>query len=162
MNVASRLTLALLLAASGAALAAGSADAVSVVDPYVRMMPPGAKASAAFMVLKNAGDKNAKLVKAESAAAKTVELHSHVNEGGVMKMRQVPAIEVKAKGETALQPGSYHIMLIDPAALKEGDKVGITLGFEDGSSKKVEAVVKKPEAAPAAMDHAGHDHHMMH
>lgn len=158
MNIATRLSLALLLAASGSAFAAGSADAVTVADPYVRMLPPGAKATAAFMVLKNAGDKDAKLVKAESTVAKTVELHSHVNEGGVMKMRQVPAIEVKAKGETALKPGSYHIMLIEPAAMKEGDKIGITLGFDDGSSKKVEATVKKPEAAPAAMDHSGHMH----
>lgn len=160
MNTASRLSLALLFAVSGQAFAAGAADAVSVADPYVRLIPPGAKATAAFMVLKNAGDKDAKLVKAESAAAKSVELHSHVDDGGVMKMRQVAGIEVKAKGETALKPGSYHIMLIAPAALKEGDKVGITLGFDDGSSKKVEAVVMKPEAAPMPMDHAGHDHRM--
>ena len=158
MNIASRLSLVLLLAASGAVSAAGSADSVNVVDPYVRMMPPGAKATAAFMMLKNAGDKDAKLVKAETTIAKTAELHTHTNENGVMKMRQVPAIEIKAKGETALKPGSYHVMLIDPAALKEGDKVAITLGFDDGSSKKIDAVVKKPEAAPAPMDHGGHEH----
>lgn len=156
---AARLTLALILATAGSAFAAGSADNVSAIDPYVRLMPPGAKATAAFMVLKNAGDKDAKLVKAESAAAKTVELHTHLNEGGVMKMRQVPAIEIKAKGEAVLKPGSLHIMLIDPAAMKEGDKVTLTLGFDDGSSKKVEAVVQKPVAAPVAMDHShGHKH----
>ena len=158
MNLASRLSLVLLLAAGGTAFAAGSADNVDVVDPYVRLMPPGAKATAAFMTLKNAGDKDVKLVKAETAAAKVAELHTHTNENGVMKMRQVPGIEIKAKAETALKPGSYHIMLIDPAALKEGDKVAITLGFDDGSSKKIEAMVKKPEAAPAAMDHSGHEH----
>lgn len=158
MTIASRLALVLLLAASGSVFAAGAADSVNVADPYVRLMPPGAKATAAFMVLKNTGDKDAKLVKAESTAAKIAELHTHINEDGVMKMRQVPAIEIKAKAETALKPGSYHIMLIDPAALKEGDKVAITLGFEDGSSKKIEAAVKKPEAAPAAMDRSGHNH----
>lgn len=158
MNLASRLSLVLLLAASGTVFAAGAADGVNVVDPYVRLMPPGAKATAAFMVMKNTGDKDAKLVKAESAAAKTAQLHTHTNDDGVMKMRQVPFIEIKAKAETALKPGSYHIMLIDPAAIKEGDKVAITLGFDDGSSKKIEAVVKKPEAAPAAMDHSSHNH----
>lgn len=160
MNIASRLCLALLLSASSAAFAAGAADSVTVVDPYVRPMPPGAKATAAFMMLKNAGDKDVKLVKAESTVARSVELHTHINEGGVMKMRQVPAIEVKATGETALKPGSYHIMMIDPAAMKEGDKVALTLNFDDGSSKKIEATVKKsPEAMPAAMDHS---HHHMH
>lgn len=156
MNLAPRLIPALLLAAATASFAAGSADGIAVGDPYVRLMPPGAKATAAFMVLKNAGDKDAKLVKAESAAAKTVELHTHINDGGVMRMRQVPAIAIKAKGETALKPGSFHVMLINPAAMKEGDKIAITLGFDDGSSTKIEAPVRQPEAAPAAM--TSHEH----
>lgn len=158
---AARLTLALILAAAGNAFAAGAADAVAVGDPYVRLMPPGARATGAFMLLKNGGDKDVKLVKAESAAAKTVELHTHLNEGGVMKMRQVQAIEIKAKGETALKPGGYHVMMIDPAALKEGEKVTLTLGFDDGSSKKVEAEVRKPmPMMPAAAAHPmqGHKH----
>jgi periplasmic copper chaperone A len=158
MNIASRLFPVLFLAAANAAFAAGAADSVGVVDPYVRLMPPGARTTAAFMVLRNAGDKAARLVKAESAAAKTVELHTHLNEGGMMMMRQVPAIEIKAKGETALKPGGYHVMLIEPVAMHEGDKVAITLGFDDGRSKKIEATVKSPEAEPAAMDHSGDDH----
>lgn len=162
MKNASRLTIALLAGLLGpvAAFAAGSADSVTVADPYVRMVPPGAKATAAFMVLKNAGDKDTKLVKVESTAAKTVELHNHINDNGVMRMRQVTAIDVKAKGEAALKPGGYHVMLIDPtAALKEGDKVGITLGFADGSSKKIDAVVRKPEVpVKTEMDHSHHDH----
>lgn len=158
MNRATRLIPALLLAAATAAFAAGSADGIAVGDPYVRLMPPGAKATAAFMVLKNAGDKDAKLVKAESTAAKAVELHTHINDGGVMRMRQVPAIAIKAKGETALKPGSYHVMLIDPAAMKEGEKIAITLGFADGSMAKIEAPVRKPEAAPAPAAMTGHEH----
>lgn len=141
------------------AVAAGTADNITVVDPYVRMAPPGAMATAAFMVLKNSGGKDAKLVKAESGVAKVTELHTHLNEGGVMKMRQVPAIDIKAKGEAALQPGGLHVMMIDlKAPLKDGDKVAITLGFEDGSSKQIEAPVMKPMPAAAPMDHSGHKH----
>lgn len=141
------------------ALAAGTADQVSVVDPYVRLVPPGAMATAAFMTLKNGGDKDAKLVKAATTAAKVTELHTHLNEDGVMKMRQVPAIEIKAKSETVLQPGGLHVMMIDlKGPLKEGAKVGLTLGFDDGSSKQVEAVVRKPMPMPA-MDHSKHMQH---
>lgn len=160
MNAASRLCLALILAASGVAHAAGAADAVTAVDPYMRLMPPGATATAAFMTLRNGGDKDVKLVKAESPVAKTVELHTHINEGGVMKMRQVNAIDVKSKNQTVLEPGGLHIMMINPVGtVKEGDKVAITLGFDDGSSKKIEAVAKRPGATPAAaapMDHSAH------
>jgi copper(I)-binding protein len=154
-----RLTLAALAACLPLATwAAGAADNVAVVDPYVRLVPPGAMATAAFMVLKNSGEKDAKVVKAETSASKVTELHTHLNEDGVMKMRQVPAIAIKAKSETALEPGGLHVMMIDlKGPLKEGDKVAITLGFDDGSSKKIEAPIRKPMPMPAE-DHSAHKH----
>lgn len=139
-----------------AGVLAAAADQISVDKPYVRLLPPGAQTTGAFMVIRNAGDKDVKLVKADNPASRVTELHTHLNEGGVMKMRPVAAIEVKAKGEALLQPGGLHIMLIDlKAPLKEGDVVPITLGFDDGSSKKLEAKVLR--AAPeAAMSHHHH------
>lgn len=130
---------------------AADADQVTVVNPYVRLVPPSAPTTAAFFVLKNAGDKDVKLVKAENGASKVTELHTHVNDNGVMKMRQVPAVEVKAKGETALQPGGLHVMLIDlKQPLKDGDNVPLTLTFGDGSSKKIDAPVRPIQPQPAA------------
>lgn len=139
-----------------AGVLAAAADQISVDKPYVRLLPPGAQTTGAFMVIRNAGDKDVKLVKADNPASRVTELHTHLNEGGIMKMRPVAAIEVKAKGEALLQPGGLHIMLIDlKAPLKEGDVVPITLGFDDGSSKKVDAKVLR--AAPeAAMSHHHH------
>ncbi len=134
-----------------------AADSVTVVDPYVRQVHPGAMATAAFMVLKNTGSQDAKLVQAETSASKVTELHTHLNEGGMMKMRRVPVIEIKAKGEAILQPSGLHVMMIDlNGTMKEGDKVAITLGFDDGSSKKIEAPVRRPAPMPAT------DHSKMH
>jgi len=150
------LTLAIL--ASSPAFAAGSAaDNVSANDPYVRLVPPGQNVTGAFVVFKNADDKDHKVVKADNPASKATELHTHVNEGGMMKMRPVKDIEIKSKGEAALKPGGLHIMLIDlKQTLKEGDNVPITVTFEDGSSKKFDAPVRKIQAAvpaPMPMDH---------
>ena len=136
---------------------AGAADSVTVQDPYVRLAPPNAPATGAFMVIRNGGDKDVKVVSASNPASKVTELHTHLNEGGVMKMRPVPAIEVKAKGEAALKPGGLHVMLIDlKAPMKEGDVVPITLSFDDGSSKQVDAKVVRPTAAAMPMDHKHH------
>ena len=136
---------------------AGAADSVTVQDPYVRLAPPNAPATGAFMVIRNGGDKDVKVVSASNPASKVTELHTHLNEGGVMKMRPVPAIEVKAKGEAVLKPGGLHVMLIDlKAPMKEGDVVPITLGFDDGSSKQVDAKVVRPTAAATPMDHKHH------
>jgi hypothetical protein len=148
-----------LLAASlmfSAGVLAGAADNVSVQDPYVRLAPPNAPATGAFMVIKNNGDKDIKVVKADNPASKVTELHTHINDGGVMKMRPVPSIDIKAKGEAVLKPGSLHVMMIDlKAPMKEGDVVPITLSFDDGSTKQVDAKVVRPMAAPmpAAMEH---------
>lgn len=131
---------------AGAAFAGGGVESrITVEAPFVRLMPPAQPSTGAFMVLKNADDKDHKLVKADSPAAKVVELHEHVNEGGVMKMRPVKDIDIKARGEAVLKPGGLHVMLIGLVRpLNEGEPVSITLTFEDGSKKQISAPVKKP------------------
>ncbi|UCV09718.1 copper chaperone PCu(A)C [Dechloromonas denitrificans] len=129
---------------------AGAADQLSVQDPYVRLAPPNAPATGAFMVIRNGGDKDVKVLKADNPVSRVTELHTHLNEGGVMKMRPVAAIEVKAKGEAVLKPGGLHVMMIDlKTPMKEGDVVPITLTLDDGSTKQVDAKVVRPMAAPA-------------
>ena len=133
----------LLCAAFSCAVFAADAG-LTVDDPYVRLAPPGAQTTGAFMTIHNSGSVDRKLVKAESSAAKTVQLHNHINENGVMKMRQVDSIDVKANAQAELKPGSYHVMLIDMTApLKEGDTVPITLIFDDGTKTAVAAPVRK-------------------
>lgn len=139
---------------ASAGVFAGAADQVTVQDPYVRLAPPNAPATGAFMVIRNTGDKDVKVIKADNPVSKVTELHTHLNEGGVMKMRPVAVIDVKAKGEAVLKPGGLHVMLIDlKAPMKEGDTVPLTLTFDDGSTKKVDAKVVKPTAAPMEHKH---------
>ena len=137
---------ALLIAVSSLLANAHAAEsAMAIQDPYVRLVPPGIKATGGFMLLRNTGATDRQLIKAASPIAGVVELHTHLNENGVMKMREVASIEVKAHGQTELKPGSYHVMLIElKESLKEGDTVPITLRFDDGSSRTVLAPVRKP------------------
>lgn len=152
-----RLLLALLASGLTALAAPAFAADLSVSNPTVRAVPPTQKVTGAFLTIKNAGGADRKLVAAESPVADTVELHNHINDNGVMKMRPVKEIDVKAGGEAVLKPGSYHIMLIGlKQPLKEGDQVPLTLKFDDGTALKVEAPVQRP--APAAMDHGNMKH----
>jgi hypothetical protein len=155
--------IALLLAAAVLSTAVLAADAnIAVSDATVRAVPPGTANTAAFMTIKNNGATDRKLVKADSSVAKTVELHTHTNDNGVMKMRQVPEILVKAKERTELKPGSFHIMLIDlKQTPKEGETVAVTLTFDDGSSTTINAPVTKPQAMMPMgkdMDHSKMKH----
>lgn len=161
--LATALTLGLLTAISSTQLLAAEiqphADAIQVSDPYTREMPPGAFATASFMTLSNTSDQNIKLVQADTNAAKSAELHTHTNDNGVMRMRQVSSFDIPAKGQTKLQPGGNHIMLISPSqTIKTGNTVSVTLTFEDGSSKKVTMPVKSVMNMGKNEDHSHHHH----
>mgnify|MGYP001819916919 CR=1 FL=1 len=135
--------LMLLLALSAGVSADGIAGKVSVIDPYVRAVPPVTKTSAAFMQLRNDNDTDGSLVRAETPAAGAVELHTHTMDEGVMRMRQIPQISLPPNTTVFLEPGGLHVMLFDlKAPLSPGDEVPITLTFSDGSSKAVTAEVR--------------------
>lgn len=98
--------------------------------------------TAVYLVLRNRGGEGDRLVGARTEVAGTVELHLSAIEDGVMRMRQVDAIEVPARGEARLEPGGYHLMLIGLThALKEGDRFDLTLEFERSETRVVEVVV---------------------
>ncbi|KAA3629580.1 MAG: copper chaperone PCu(A)C [Proteobacteria bacterium] len=127
-----------------AAWAGNAAQEVRVEAPYVRAVPPGTPNTGGFMVLKNSGSSAHAVVSGRSSASQHVELHTHRMEGGMMKMRPIEKIEIPAGGETVLKPGDLHVMFINLVSeLKEGQEVGFTLVFEDGSETMVMAPVKK-------------------
>jgi len=137
------LSLSLITSFTSLTAFANEAEDATISAPFAREVPPGAPASASFMTIENHSNKALKIVSAESTVAKTVELHTHTNDNGVMRMRQVPFIEIPANGKTELKPGGLHIMLIGPHnPLKMGQEVKVKLNFEDGSSKMVAMPVK--------------------
>ena len=96
------------------------------------------------MLLKNAGATDHAVVGARSPGASVVELHTHVHEGGMMKMRPAERLDIVAGGETPLKPGGHHLMLIGlTEELVPGEDVTITLTFEDGSETTVQVPVRK-------------------
>jgi copper(I)-binding protein len=124
--------------------ATSAAEDVTVLDPYVRAVPPGQPNSAAFMQLQNKSTTKHAIVKAASPVSKIVELHTHLMEGGIMKMRQVKQIDVPAQGSTTLKPGGLHVMFLGlKSELKPGQSVPVTLIFEDGSKTTIQAQVRK-------------------
>lgn len=109
---------------------------------------PWARASvaangAAYMTISNSGTEADELLAAASPVADKVELHTHIMEGEVMKMRPVKAIEVNVGEPAALKPGGLHIMLIGlKAPLKEGEKFPMTLTFKNAGTVDVEVAVQ--------------------
>jgi copper(I)-binding protein len=129
------------------------ASEIEVKDAYVRATPPGLPNSAMFMKVENNSDKDVAILKATSNISKVVELHTHSMKDGVMKMYQVPKIDVKAKSTTELKPGGFHIMLIGlHKPLKVGEEVTFTLEFSNGKTTTITAPIK---TVMAGMNHKG-------
>jgi copper(I)-binding protein len=89
------------------------------------------------------------------------ELHTHIKDGEVMRMRQVEDIPVKAGETVVLQPGGLHVMFMGlHEGLKEGQTFPLTLTFEKAGP--VETTVTVGAAgAMGAMNHGAMDHGAM-
>lgn len=131
------------------------AGEIMIEKAYVRFMSPTAQTSAAFMKITNHNNTSISLVKAKSDVAKTVEIHNHVMEKGIMKMKEVPEIVISAHKTIELRPGSFHIMLIDlHKPLVKNSKVKMDLEFSDKTKKSVELLVTDDE-----LEEEEHHHH---
>jgi copper(I)-binding protein len=143
---------ALLLAA---ALPAAAAN-VQVSDAWARATMPGQKVSAAYMTIRS--DADAKLVGVSSAAVPRVELHEMKMDGEVMRMREVGTLALPAGKPVKLEPGGYHIMLMNlDRAIAAGEAVPLTLTIESGGRQ--ETVEVKAEARSPGGEPAQHMHH---
>jgi len=156
-----KLLLVSLVALSGTAWA--QSTTVKVEDAWVRGTVASQKATGAFMRITPSA--NARLVSVSSPAAGVVEIHEMAMEKDVMRMRQVPGLDLAAGRTVELKPGGYHVMLMDlKQPLKGGDSVPLTLTFEDATKQRFTQEVEAPVqalGAGAAMKHdmkPGMDH----
>lgn len=154
------------LAASAAIAQQGSqSSGVTVTKPWARATPGGAKVGAAYLQLSAAPSGPDKLVAARSPVAGNVELHTHSQVDGVMKMRRVDDIAVAPGKNVTLKPGGLHIMLMDlKQPLKEGETIDLTLVFEKAGEVAVKVPVLKvgsagPDGAKGGGGHGGHHKH---
>lgn len=123
-----------------------SVIAQTVTDANIRVTGawarPGEGMSAAYLQIHNDSpthDDHLVGVRLESGHA---EIHETQIENDVMRMRPVENIEIPAGETVRLQPGGYHIMLMElENPLTEGATFPLTLIFESGEEISVEAII---------------------
>jgi copper(I)-binding protein len=135
---------------------------IKVVDAWAKASLAGTTNGAAFVTLSNESGQPDRIVAAESPVAAKVELHTHMMDDGVMKMRPVAAIDLAAGETMTMEPGGLHVMLLGlTAPLAEGASFPLTLILERSGSIHVEVAVKAANAMGAGhggmkMDEGGH------
>ena len=119
------------------------APEINITDNWVRATAEGQDVGAAYMTITSASDKS--LVKVEHSVTDSVDIHSMSMENGVMKMRMLDQLALKANTPNKLTPGGFHLMLFDlRKPLKAGESVSFTLHFKNQAGKDSLATVSSP------------------
>ena len=173
-------TLLILAVVSPAALAAAgrgestdhqhaAEEEISVNNAWIRASVAGDENGAAYMDIRNHTTAPVRLLAARGDIAGTIELHEHIRVDGLMRMRELPYIEVPAGGELRFEPGGLHVMLFGiREEFVEGERHTMVLEFEGREPLEVSYLVQPityrgPDAGTAgengpAMDAGAHDH----
>ena len=142
---------------------AAAADGIMITDAFARASAGAAKNAAAFMTLKNHSGRDDHLVAVRAARARKAELHTHIHDQGVMRMRPVARITVPAGAAATLKPGGDHVMLMGlTAPLKKGDTLSLTLVFEHAGEIAVAVPIGAIGARGPSATGQGHKHGVGH
>lgn len=118
----------------------------TVTDAWVRGTVAQQKATGMFATISSA--QGGRLVAASSPVAGVVEIHEMAMQGNVMRMRAIDALDLPAGKPVALEPGGYHVMLIDlKQPLAAGQTVPVTLVIEGADGKREMVEVQAPVRA---------------
>ncbi|MCW5878237.1 MAG: copper chaperone PCu(A)C [Anaerolineales bacterium] len=151
------------------AACAPAAGEMHVIEPWARATPAGSTAAAYFQLHNSTGTSDA-LIGVSSTVARAVEIHENISmqtmqaEGShdmghdmsghaveeamghgndVMTMRPVERIEIPNNEMAVLEPGGYHIMLIDlQTDLVAGESFEMVLHFENTEDITVMVMVR--------------------
>ena len=157
-----RLSLAAVLAV-GFALSAAAHDyqigELHIDHPYARATTPMAQSSGGFLTITNTGTQADRLLGATSDFAARTEVHLTANDGGVMRMREVEAIDLPPGETVVFEPGGYHVMFIGiDAPFAQGETRDVTLSFERAGEITVQFTVEAMGGGHQHSDHMGHGH----
>jgi periplasmic copper chaperone A len=149
----------------------GGGGAVSVEGAWARTSPAMVNVGAAYMVLESDDGDRLLSASVDPSVAGKVEIHETMmmggadttmgdmgaettmgdmgaettmaEGGGAMSMQPIDSLELPAGEAVALEPGGYHLMLLQLAEpLESGDTIEITLTFETAGEQTVEAEVR--------------------
>ena len=134
---------------------------------YIRAMPPGQQVTAAFLKLVNNSDRACKVTGGSSPIATEVQIHEQLNSDGMMKMRPLSSVTVKAGQSLLLEPGQVHLMLFGiQTTLVPGHQHVLALTTENCGALLVPAEVRSlfksrqsSHHDHSAHNHDAHDHH---
>jgi hypothetical protein len=132
------------------------AGEVTVSQAWARATAPGQDAG--VVALHITSQQDASIIAVSSPVSNSAEIHSMVHENGMMKMRAMDSLALKAKQEVVLGDGGNHLMLIGlKKPLKAGETVMLTVTVQFADKRK-EQIEVKAKVKPLTESHDEHMH----
>ena len=111
---------------------------------WIKQLPPVVPMRAGYLTIENRSARNHRISAIQSQSFDSVEVHESKLQDGVMKMVELDSIELPAGARVELKPGGKHLMLIGPEHnLQVGERVQVTITFDDGSAQRVQLEVRQ-------------------
>ena len=136
---------------------------IQIQDPWVQAAPPNVKVLAAYMEIKNNGEKPQILTNVSSPAFDEVGIHQSMTHGNMVHMEHLKELTIPPHASAVLKPGGLHLMLTGAKKpLNIGDQVPMTLTFHSGEKIEAKAIVRSGQMEDMEdhqhMNHSGHKH----
>jgi copper(I)-binding protein len=110
---------------------------------WIRAMPPAARMTSGYGVLRNGTAAPVTLQSYASPAFGEVSLHRTEQVDGMARMREVGPLTLQPGESLELQPGGYHFMLMMPTRpLEAGAGVPLEMTTADGRTFRFEVPVE--------------------
>lgn len=116
-----------------------SKTGLTVSNAYVKPPLPGRDISAIYFTL-SSGTQADRLTGVRTSLSEHAEIHTHIKDGDIMKMRRIEMLELKRGATIPFKPGGYHIMVFGTELSPVATDAEMTLIFE----KAGEAVLTVP------------------
>lgn len=130
-------------------VACGGNNTVQIGDPWARTSANMQNAGAVYMTITGGSEADRLIgVAVDSSIAAMAQIHetsmTENDEGTqMMEMQQISSIDVAADSDVVLEPGGYHIMLMQLAEpLQSGNEFDVTLMFENAGNMDVKVEVR--------------------
>jgi len=136
------------------------AQTVEVKNAWVRATVQGQKATGAFMQI--TAPAASTLISISTPVAGVAEVHEMKMDGDVMRMRPLAkGLELPAGKAVQLQPGGYHLMLMDlKLPLQKDTTIPVTLTLQDSKGVQSSQELRVPvlTTAPKGQVEQQHSH----
>jgi len=144
-------------------LGTAQAQDIQIEHQYARAASAIAKSGASFMHIMNNGEVDDTLIAVRTDVAKMPELHTHIMEDGVAKMREVEGgFFIEAGNAIILERGGLHIMMMGlTRPFIQDEVITLTLIFENAGEITIEVPIDNERQGNMKMDHSSMDHSAM-